>query len=127
MPSPFPTSAPGPGTQSIILEAGEYLLLELIFFFKKHSSLDKHPQAPEHSSGSSTNEQLGTRVMCPPTPRRTVMLGQVRSGPTLRPWDSQPGRFIYAAVSSLCPGNGLGALDPVWRRSDFLLRAVGSR
>lgn len=56
------------------------------------------------------------------------MVGQVRSGLTLRPWGSQPGRFIYAAeVSSLCPGNGLGALDTVWRRSDFILRAVGSR
>lgn len=55
------------------------------------------------------------------------MVGQVQSGLTLRPPNSQPGRFIYAAeVSSLCPGDGLGALDAAWRRSDFILRAVGA-
>lgn len=44
-------------------------------------------------------------------PRRVATgLGQVESGPI-------PGYFIYAAKgSSLCPGNGLRALDIMWGR-----------
>lgn len=55
-----------------------------------------------------------------------------RSGPgAVRP-DPQASEppawcFIYAAkVSSLCPGNGLRALDTMWRWLDLLTQAVES-
>ena len=94
-----------------IFEAKKYLLLGLIFFFllEKYSRLDKHPRA---SRNSSTNDQGGALVMRRNrAPRRVATgLGQVESGPI-------PGYFIYAAKgSSLCPGNGLRALDIMWGR-----------